>query len=77
MQAFAHEFFDEYQLLNEACLALPVGELIHAVARCEADPCKAVHCGDNGSCIDGKCQCELGYEGGALLIRYPQPAAKC
>lgn len=28
-----------------------------------SDPCDDVNCGDNGSCDDGTCICETGYEG--------------
>jgi hypothetical protein len=27
------------------------------------DPCKTLICGSNGNCFDGKCFCDLGYEG--------------
>ncbi|MCB9186308.1 MAG: hypothetical protein H6601_06125 [Flavobacteriales bacterium] len=30
---------------------------------CEVDACKDVECGDNGTCVDGDCQCDTGYEG--------------
>lgn len=29
---------------------------------CETDPCKDVVCGDHGSCLEGVCNCENGYE---------------
>jgi hypothetical protein len=29
---------------------------------CETDPCKDVVCGDHGSCVEGVCNCETGYE---------------
>jgi hypothetical protein len=29
---------------------------------CETDPCKDVLCGDHGTCLEGTCNCETGYE---------------
>jgi hypothetical protein len=29
---------------------------------CETDPCKDVVCGDHGTCLEGTCNCETGYE---------------
>jgi hypothetical protein len=29
---------------------------------CETDPCKDVDCGANGTCFDGACVCDVGYE---------------
>lgn len=31
-------------------------------ASCNTDPCKDVLCGDHGSCTEGVCNCETGYE---------------
>ncbi|MGB0368432.1 MAG: calcium-binding EGF-like domain-containing protein [Flavobacteriales bacterium] len=30
---------------------------------CTTDECKDVDCGDNGTCVEGDCECDLGYEG--------------
>ncbi|MGB0918350.1 MAG: calcium-binding EGF-like domain-containing protein, partial [Flavobacteriales bacterium] len=30
---------------------------------CTTDECKDVNCGDNGTCVEGDCVCDLGYEG--------------
>ncbi|MBX7142800.1 MAG: calcium-binding EGF-like domain-containing protein [Chitinophagales bacterium] len=30
---------------------------------CESDPCKDVICQNQGTCVDGTCQCADGYEG--------------
>jgi len=30
---------------------------------CDTDPCKDVDCGLYGECVDGDCECDLGYEG--------------
>ena len=30
---------------------------------CNSDPCKDVKCGDHGTCFDGACVCDQGYEG--------------
>lgn len=29
---------------------------------CNTDPCKDVVCGDEGTCVDGTCDCNFGYE---------------
>ncbi len=31
----------------------------------DSDPCKDAACGDNGTCIEGTCVCNVGYEGTA------------
>ena len=33
------------------------------IVSCNDDPCKDVKCGDNGTCFDGACECNQGYEG--------------
>jgi hypothetical protein len=33
-----------------------------AVSSCNTDPCKDVVCGDAGSCLDGTCVCDPGFE---------------
>lgn len=30
---------------------------------CSSDPCTDSSCGDHGTCIDGACMCDEGYEG--------------
>lgn len=32
------------------------------LASCEQDPCRDVVCGDNGTCTEGTCICDTGYE---------------
>jgi hypothetical protein len=34
------------------------------------DPCKTTVCGANGNCFDGKCGCDLGYEGAKCETRW-------
>jgi hypothetical protein len=36
---------------------------IISFSACETDACKDVNCGDNGTCVDGDCVCDSGYEG--------------
>jgi hypothetical protein len=33
------------------------------ITSCETDACKDVDCGLNGTCVDGDCVCDAGYEG--------------
>ncbi len=30
---------------------------------CNADLCKDINCGDNGTCFEGNCNCNIGYSG--------------
>lgn len=30
---------------------------------CDTDPCKDIDCGTNGTCVEGTCVCDAGYEG--------------
>ena len=30
---------------------------------CDTDACKDVDCGLNGTCVEGDCECDLGYSG--------------
>lgn len=39
------------------------GALIALTPACNTDPCKDVNCGANGTCLDGSCVCDAGYEG--------------
>lgn len=32
------------------------------MASCKEEPCEGIRC-QNGNCIEGQCQCELGFEG--------------
>jgi hypothetical protein len=32
------------------------------IMSCDTDPCNDVPCGDFGTCNEGSCECELGYE---------------
>lgn len=34
-----------------------------AFTGCESDPCKDVECGSFGTCLEGDCVCDSGYEG--------------
>ena len=33
------------------------------LSSCETDACADVECGTNGTCVDGDCVCDAGYEG--------------
>lgn len=37
--------------------------IIIGLIGCKKDPCKDVSCLNGGVCVDGSCQCELGFEG--------------
>ncbi len=43
---------------------------------CEQDPCKDVVCGTNGSCVEGTCNCEAGYEKDAANLCNTMQRAK-
>ncbi|MCF8258204.1 MAG: hypothetical protein K9J06_11655 [Flavobacteriales bacterium] len=36
---------------------------VMSFSACETDACKDVNCGTNGTCVDGDCVCDTGYEG--------------
>ncbi len=40
-----------------------LGVLVAFAPSCNPDPCKDVNCGANGTCLDGSCICDIGYEG--------------
>lgn len=44
-------------------LALLLSMVVFAPSCGDSDPCKDVVCGDNGSCFEGVCVCNVGYEG--------------
>lgn len=47
-------------------LALLLGASLSLFTACtEADPCKDVQCGANGTCFEGACVCNEGFEGTA------------
>jgi hypothetical protein len=46
-------------------VALFAALLLFAPACGEVDPCKDVECGANGSCFEGECVCNVGFEGTA------------
>lgn len=41
---------------------LGLGMLFVVFTACPDDPCKDVNCGDNGTCVEGTCVCDEGYE---------------
>ncbi len=45
--------------------ALLLGAMLTFAPGCgDADPCKDVDCGANGTCFEGTCACDVGYEAG-------------
>lgn len=44
-------------------LSLALVSLTLTMTSCDDDPCKDVECGANGTCFDGVCQCNEGFEG--------------
>ncbi len=45
--------------------ALLFGAMLAFAPGCgDADPCKDVECGTNGTCFEGTCVCDVGYEAG-------------
>lgn len=46
-----------FQILGVAAVAT-IG-----MVSCDTDACKDVDCGDNGTCLEGDCICDTGYEG--------------
>ncbi|MCB9192604.1 MAG: hypothetical protein H6602_13155 [Flavobacteriales bacterium] len=46
-----------FQILGVAAVAT-IG-----MVSCDTDACKDVDCGANGTCLEGDCVCETGYEG--------------
>ncbi|MEZ4921042.1 MAG: hypothetical protein R2792_18215 [Saprospiraceae bacterium] len=51
--------------MSKKLLFLPalLGALMLFTPACtDSDPCKDVECGDNGTCFEGECICDVGYE---------------
>ena len=46
-----------FQILGVAAVAT-IG-----MASCDTDPCSEVECGDYGTCLEGACVCDAGFEG--------------
>lgn len=51
--------------MKKSLLSFLAGAAIFAVSlsSCTSDPCKDVNCGTNGTCVEGNCECDPGYEG--------------
>jgi hypothetical protein len=51
--------------MKKSLLSFLAGAAIFAVSlsSCTSDPCKDVNCGTNGTCVEGTCSCDAGYEG--------------
>ena len=47
--------FSTFALMLIATLSL-------TISACESDPCKNVECGARGTCLDGDCVCDAGFE---------------
>lgn len=39
-----------------------IAALSLTISACETDPCKDVECGANGTCLEGDCICDVGFE---------------
>ncbi|MCS6929988.1 MAG: calcium-binding EGF-like domain-containing protein [Saprospiraceae bacterium] len=48
---------------NRFYLLVLLGVLLAFAPSCNTDPCKDVNCSNNGTCLDGECVCDTGYEG--------------
>lgn len=49
--------------LNLIAAALVVGVALFIASCGTTDKCEDLNCGANGVCVDGTCQCDVGYEG--------------
>ncbi len=49
--------------LNSLLAAFGFAVLVTFMASCGGDKCADVDCGTNGSCLEGDCNCNAGYEG--------------
>lgn len=51
-------------------LALALGAMVSFTSCGTDDPCKDVECGANGTCFEGECVCNQGYEGTACDVEW-------
>lgn len=51
-------------------IALLGSMVVFAPACGDSDPCKDVDCGANGTCFEGACVCNVGYEGDACGVEW-------
>ena len=49
--------------INFFILLLGLIAFTFTVQSCEEDPCETVMCQNGGSCVDGTCDCPLGFSG--------------
>lgn len=49
-------------LLKTLAIAITAFALL-TIQSCDTDPCSDVDCGSNGTCFDGICECDPGYDG--------------
>lgn len=55
---------------NRFYLLALLGVLLAVTPSCNPDPCKDVNCGANGTCLDGTCICDTGYEGASCEVEW-------
>lgn len=49
-------------MIKKLLLPLFVGALVFGISSCDSDPCKDKVCGTGGTCFEGDCVCDPGYE---------------
>lgn len=57
---------------NRFFLLALLGVLMAFAPACNTDPCKDVNCGANGTCVDGSCFCDDGYEGASCETEWAE-----
>lgn len=65
--SFYHQHKNFFQNMSKKLFFLPallLGAFLMFTPACgDSDPCKDVDCGANGTCFEGECVCNVGFEG--------------